>query len=68
MQRVEVTQKPSSHMAHLQWELLQCISIWWADGKEEEESFERYEESSNWRQEGGEEQTVVSGQPHHLRP
>ena len=42
--------------ATLQWEQLQCASMWWSDGRERDvESLEHYEERQNWRLEAEEE-------------
>jgi hypothetical protein len=48
--RVEFTQRPASHKAHLEWEPLQCTNVQWSDGREREaERFEHYEERWNQR-------------------
>lgn len=58
---------PASRMASLQWEPSECASTWWSDRKESEvEQFEHHEKRWNWRQEGGEEEPIVSGKSRHL--
>lgn len=60
----EDTQKPASHVVHP----LQCASMCWRYGsKRETDRFNHCAERWNWRLEGGEEQSAVSGQPCHLR-
>lgn len=54
-QAEEVAQKLSSLVAHLQWEPLQCASMWQTNGGEREvEQFQHCEERWNCRYEDGE--------------